>query len=63
MKFRDYEVDEVKIVTGATTTELERNIKALDKEYVFMDLQYGSFYVQTQGPTFSALALLQRRKK
>jgi len=62
MKFRSYDVDVVKVIKATTSKELEQQIVALDHEFIVMDLQYNVCQV-IGGVMFSALALLQRRKK
>jgi len=42
MKFRDIEVDEVKILEANTTLELEKQIIALGAYYIVVDLQYST---------------------
>jgi len=42
MKFRDIEVDEIKIIEGTNSTELEKTILALEEKYIVVDLQYST---------------------
>jgi len=60
MKFRDYEIDEVKILKANSSEDLEHSIKNLDIQYVIIDLQY-SMGRDGTSILWTALALLKRK--
>ena len=59
MKFRDIDVDKVKVITTEDAKEMERAIEKASKGYVIVDLQYGT---STSGTSYVYSVLLLLRK-
>ena len=61
MKFREYDVDEVKILAAHSKGSLEEQIKVLMETTKLIDLQF-SVDTSRQATDFYALALIQNKK-